>query len=239
LQGADKEVENSKYFLENGAIPTLNEEDKTYCDNILSLIECSNALKLLPNNKSPGSDGLTTNFYKFFWIDIKDILFDSYIYSFKNKTLTQEQKIGILNLIPKENKDLRLLANWRPVSLLNTDYKILTKALAIRLQKVIPKLINSDQVGYIKGRYIGENIRTIFDLMLHADLNQIEAYIAQIDFEKAFDSIEWPFLLETLKAFNFGDNFRTWVKLLYSDISACVGNNGRYSDYFKLSRSIR
>ena len=78
MQGADKEIENSKYFLENRAIPTLNDEDKTYCNNNLS--ECSNALKLLPNNKSPGSDGPTTNFYKFFWIDTKDLLFDSYIY---------------------------------------------------------------------------------------------------------------------------------------------------------------
>ena len=81
---------------------------------------------------------------------------------------------------------MRYLANWRPVSLLNTDYKILPKALAKRLQKVIPKIINTDQVGYIKGRYIGENIRTLFDLINHAKIEKLEAYIAQIDFEKAF-----------------------------------------------------
>ena len=74
---------------------------------------------------------------------------------------------------------------------MNTDYKILTKTLALRLQKVLPKLINNDQVGYIKNRYIGENIRIISDLIDITNLEQTEAYLAQIDFEKAFDSIEW------------------------------------------------
>ena len=233
-----EELNNTNFTsIEN--IPKLNEEDKSTCEEPLSMEECGKALKELPNNKSPGGDGFTTNFYKFFWCDIKTILYDSYMYSFEKGALTPDQKRGILNLLPKTDKDLRYLANWRPVSLLNTDYKILTKALALRLQKVIPKIINTDQVGYIKGRYIGENIRTLFDLINHAKFEQLEAYIAQIDFEKAFDSIEWPFLLKTMKLFNFGDDFIKWIKILYTDIQACVGNNGTYSPYFKLTRSIR
>ena len=80
--------------------------------------------------------------------------------------------MSILNLLPKKDKDLRNLANWRPVSLLNTDYKILTKILAIRLQKVIPNVINTDQVGYMSGknRYIGENIRILSDILQLTDL---------------------------------------------------------------------
>ena len=66
-----------------------------------------------------------------------------------------------------------------------------------------------------------------------------EAIIAQIDFEKAFDSIEWPFLIKTLKAYNFGEEFIAWIKLLYTDISSCVENNGYYSNFFKLTISIR
>ena len=220
-------------------IPKLNETEKNLCEETLSLEEGGKALKLLPNNKSPGSDGYTTNFYKFFWPDIKNILYKSYMYSFENDTLTQNQKLGILNLLPKKDKDIRYLANWRPVSLLNTDYKILTKALAIRLQKVIPSIIDHDQVGYIKNRYIGENIRIIFDLLKHSELNDIEAFLVQVDFEKAFDSIEWPFLFKCLESFNFGQNFCKWIKIFYNDISSCVGNNGNYSKYFKLSRSIR
>ena len=64
--------------------------------------------------------------------------------------------------------------------------------------------------------------------MTYCDINKIEAYIAQIDFEKAFDSIEWAFLFKTLDAFNFGKYFIKWIQILYIDIQACVGNNGYY-----------
>ena len=138
-----------------------------------------NALKQLANNKSPGSDGFTTNFYKVFWIDLKDLLYNSFIHSQYNGLLTQNQKLGIINLIPKKEKDLRHLKNWRPVTLLNTDYKILAKALANRLHKIISKLISTDQVGYIKTRYIGENIRLMFDIMSYTTENELDAILAQ------------------------------------------------------------
>ena len=156
-----------------------------------------------------------------------------------NHSLSDERKRGILNLLPKQNKDLRYLANWRPGSLLQTDYEILTKALALRLQNILPKIISSDQVGYIKGRYIGENIRTLEDLIIYTDKFQIPGYFVLIDFKKAFDSIEWDFLFNTLHKFNFGPQFIKWIKILYNDISSCVGNNDYYSGYFKITRGIR
>ena len=226
-------------FLKNNSIPKLSKNDQQLCEMDLTMDECTKALKLLSNDKSPGPDGFTTNFFKFFWIDIKEILFSSFQYSLKNKTLSNDQRRGILHLIPKSQKDLRYLSNWRPVSLLQTCYKILTKALAIRLQKILPKIVSSDQVGYISGRYIGENIRTIADLMTCSAKLKIPGYIVLIDFEKAFDSVEWEFLFKTLESFNFGPQFINWIKLLYTNISSCVGNNGYYSNYFQLKRGIR
>ena len=107
------------------------------------------------------------------------------------------------------------------------------------MHKVIDKLINQDQIGYIKGRFIGETIRTIDDIMFLTDKHKINGFITLIDFEKAFDSIEWTFLFKCLKAFNFGDSFLDWIKILYTDIKSCVTNNGYYSECFNLSRSIR
>ena len=234
-----KNIENESMeteFLNSKRMPKLNNIEKQICDSPLRIDEIAKAIMQLKNDKSPGNDGFTTNFYKFFWPDIKYLLFDSFKYSFKVKMLSDNQRRGILNLLPKPNKDLRYLKNWRPVSLLNTDYKILTKILSSRLQNVLPKLISSDQIGYLKDRNISENIRIIEDIMSYTSLKKIPGFIFLVDFEKAFDSVEWSLLIRTLQGFNFGNNFIEWVKILYTNILSCVGNNGYYSNYFKLSR---
>ena len=125
----------------------------------------SKALSELKNDKSPRLDGFLKNFYKIFWEELKYTLWESCHYSFDNGELPISLRTGMINLIPKEDKDHRFLKSWRPVSLLNTDYKTLTKALANKLQKVIPKIVNTDLVRYIRGRHIGENIRIIEDLI--------------------------------------------------------------------------
>jgi len=91
----------------------------------------------MKNGKSPGSDGLTVEFYKTFWDDIKKTFIESINYSFIHGHLTDFQKQSIISLIPKPNKDTTILTNWRPISLLNVDYKIATKAIANRIKKTI------------------------------------------------------------------------------------------------------
>ena len=118
----------------------------------------------MKNNKSPGSDGLSVEFYKTFSPQIKNDLIDSLNLAYDNGTLSTTQKRSILSLLFKKN-DKHLLKNWRPISLLNTDYKILAHVLANRLKTVINQLIHTDQNGYIKGRNIGFNIRLIQDVI--------------------------------------------------------------------------
>ena len=230
---------SSKRYLEQVETPKLANQDVELCDAEITIEELGKALKDMPNKKSPGTDGLTADFYKFFWIDLKDIVFNSLTYAFDNNSLSIEQKRGILCIIPKKGKDLRRLKNWRPLTLLNTDYKILTKLLATRLQKVLPSVISRDQSGYLKGRYIGENIRSIYDTINFTAITDSPGMIVALDFEKAFDSISWPFLHDTLDKFNFGPNFRKWIKIIYSDPQCCVTNNGYYSSFFNISRGIR
>ena len=220
-------------------IPKLSESEKSACDEKLSIEECKNALKEMKNNKSPGCDGFTVEFYKFFWDKIKTFVYNSFSWSFQHKLLSLDQRRGVITLVPKKDKDLRLLKHWRPISLLNVDYKILTKVLATRLQKVLGNIINPDQVGYIKGRFIGVNIRTCADILAYCQNAQQKGLIAQIDFQKAFDTINWSFLLKCLKAFNFGESFISWVKTLYTNIESCVTNNGKSSEFFILERGIR
>ena len=85
---------------------------------------------------------------------------------------------------------------------------------------------------------IGENIRLISDVIQYCNLKQIPGLILRIDFEKAFDTIEWKYLDQALECFNFGVTFRKWVSILYNDISSCVMNNGYASQFFHLGRGV-
>ena len=132
-----------------------------------------------------------------------------------------------------------MLANYRPISLTNVDYKILAFVLANRLQTVIKSIVNPAQVAYIKGRYIGCNIRLLEDVIDYYDNNQKGGVLMMLDFCKAFDSLEWNFLIDVLKRFNFGQSFIRWIQTLYNKPSACVKNNGYFSNNFPLHRGIR
>ena len=106
------------------------------------------------------------------------------------------------------------------------------------MQGVWDNIVDHDQVGYIKGRFIGLNIRTTANVLTFCQ-KTLQKGLAQIHFQKAFDTVDWSFLLKCLKVFNFGDTFTSWVKILYTKIESCVTNNGKSSEFFTLERGIR
>ena len=220
-------------------LPQLTEEENKMCEGLVTETECANALKDMQNGKSPGCDGFTVEFYKVFWKNIKLLFVESINYGFEKGKLSVDQKRGIITLIPKKDKIRTLLKNWRPISLLNTDYKILTKCLAMRLHGVLPSIINLDQTGFLKGRYIGENIRTISDIIDYTSLRHQPGIILLLDFEKAFDTIKWSFIINSLKLFNFGPDFIHWISTIYSNTESTVINHGNTGGFFKLQRGIR
>ena len=157
---------------------------------------------------------LLLNFTVFFWNAIGQITVDSLNYAFKNGDMSISQNRGIISLVPKKDREKKYLKYWRPISLLNNDYKIVTKALALRLEKVLPTIISPNQTGYVKGRYIGESIRIITDMMSFTKKKNIPGLAVSLDFEKAFDSIEWCYLQKCLEAFNFCPQLRQWITLV-------------------------
>ena len=178
----------------------VKESDKIELNKEISEKEILQVIKNLPKNKSPGEDGLPSEFYKVFWLDIKHYLMESFNYSFINEELSITQRRGIITLIPKKSDPLKL-KNWRPISLLNQDYKIIAKLIADRIKISLTYLIDEDQNGFIKGRYIGQNITSILDLINFTDENDIPALLLSIDYEKAFDKLEWKFINKTLQFF--------------------------------------
>ena len=107
------------------------------------------------------------------------------------------------------------------MTLFNCDYKIAAKAIANRLENVIPKIINNNETGFLKGRFIGENIRLIDGIINHTESNNIPGLLLLLDFEKAFDTVEWPFIWKTLDSFNFGPSITNWIMLCYQNIESC------------------
>ena len=226
-------------FISDLDIPKLSDNQKTQLEGPITEAELLNSLRSTSNGKSPGIDGLPADFYKVFWNDIKDYLIPAFTAAFETGRLSWSQRQGFICLIPKKDKNILFLKNWRPLSLLNADYKILSKTIANRFKTALSSLIHTDQTGFIKGRYIGENITRILDIIEYTDAEDIPALLISVDFEKAYDCVEWTFLFKVLKLFNFGENLSKWVKTIINDSSSCVGNNGWMSQFFKLSRGMR
>ena len=151
------------------------------------------------NNKSPGNDGLTNEFYCTFWDDIKDTFMKSLKESKKRKYFCISQRQAIIKLLEKLNKDKRYISNWRPISLLNFDLKMISKSLATRVRKVLSNLIDSKQTAYVNERFIGESGRLIDDVIKVCDIQKISGYLLTVDFKKAFDSLNHTFLIAVLK----------------------------------------
>ena len=196
-------------------------------------------LESFANNKSPGNDGIPIEFYRKFRPLISDPFIQCTNECFEKGEMSCSQKQAVITLIEKKGKDRSFLENWRPISLVNVDAKIMSKAIATRIKNVLPNIIHHNQTGFIKDRYFGETVRSIFDIMDFTVEENIPGLMIFIDFQKAFDSLEWNFLQSCPETFNFGPNFIRWVMTIYNNIQSCVINNGIASNYFTLERGVR
>ena len=153
--------------------------------------ECYSALQTFQKNKSPGNDGFTVEFYLAFWPVFGSLLLESLNYAFGYGELSNSQKQAVITLVEKRGKDKRQIKNWRPISLINVDAKIASKTLAKRLKNVLPEVTHFDQSAFVKGRTIFDAIRTIDDVIEHTMNRDISWILVAIDFEKAFDSVNF------------------------------------------------
>ena len=227
-------------FMQNCNTPKLSENEKNLLEAPLTENEILLALKVMNNGSAPGCDGITIEFLKFFWIDLKKHILKSFIASLEKGKLSISQRSAVITLIHK-GKDLPRndMKNWRPISLTNSDYKLLAKCLALRMNKVVHSIIKPDQVGYIKGRQSSTILRLIDDVIEQMNRNNKPGLLATIDMYHAFDCISKEFMIKTFKKFGFGTNFIGWVNLLMNDSRSCVNYAGWLSGYFPADSGIR
>ena len=228
--------DNEKRFtLQNNSGIRLSENDKTNLDAPVTLEEVTTAVKSLPSGKVPGADGLTAEFYQFFWSRIKVMYYAAINYAYEIGKLHLSARRGIISLIPKSNKLPYFLKNWRPLTMLSICYKILAKILATRLKTILPDIISDTQTGFMEGRQISSTIRTSIDISKMG--SKAAGYILLLDFEKCFDRIEYSAITGAMRYFNIGENFIHWTELLLTDFYSCTTNNGIPSKYINVTRS--
>ena len=214
-----------KYFRKMVKPRLLTPKERELCEGKISIAECMQALKKMKKNKSPGIDGLPMEFYQQFWELIGEYVVNVYNECYDRKVLSDTQGCAVVTLIYKKNEK-EFLKNYRPISLMTTDYKILAFVLSNRLHKVLNEIVSTDQNAYIKNRYIGYNLRLLQDIIeMYKESNEINI-LAFLDYEKAFDTVEWPFLYQTLKYFNFGPDFISWIQTLYGNATMMIKKNG-------------
>ena len=228
----------SRASLLQNVVSSLSSEEAEACDGLLSPEECSTALRGMARRKAPGSDGLPMEFYLKFWDLLGEDLVCVLNSCFRSGRLSLSQRRGVISLSFKKGDRLDI-RNWRPISLLNVDYKLAARAIAGRLLKVIHIIVGRDQTCGVPGRFIGENVAFLRDVVDYAASSNSPVALLSLDQEKAFDRVEWSFMRATLLKMGFGPSFVGWVDLFYCGVQSAVDVNGHLTPFFSLSRGVR
>ena len=188
--------------------------------------------------KARCKDGLPMELYLKFWDVLGKDLVAVLSSCFDSGCLSLSQCRGVISLSFKKG-DCLDPRNWRPITLLNVDYKIATRAITARLLKVIHLVVDKDQTCGVPGRFIGENVALLRDVVDYPESSGTEVAILSLDQEKAFDRVDWSFMRSTLTAMGFGSSFISWVDLFYNQVQSAVNVNGYLSAFFNLSHGVR
>ena len=186
------------------------------CEGPLTLDELTAALKSLSLGKSPGSDGLSVEFYLRFWDTLGPLLLSVANQCFVDAELSDSMKVSVTRLIYKKRGDIKHLKNWRPISLLNVDYKIISKAITTRLSSFMHHIVSPDQSCSVPGRSIFSNVTLLCDILNHIEQTNESAILISLDKEKAFDHVDRVFLLELLNVYGFSSDFCRWIHTFYN-----------------------
>ena len=226
---------NVDFQFKNNSNSQLTPQQKSDLDEPITIEELTTAVKSLKQNKAGGLDGFSFEFYQFFWSKIKNLYHQVLQYTITNGEFHKPAITGLITLIPKKDKDLIFLKNWRPLTMLSIDYKILAKALATRIKQVLPDIISESRSGFMEKRQISLTLRTTLDIT--KDTKNFQGYVLLLDLEKCFDRIEYEAICQSLRYFNFGEKYIGMVKILLNQFQSCTTNNGFLSETFKVSRS--
>lgn len=232
-------TEKIKQFLQQINLTKLNEIEAKALVETITEEEIKFVIGKLKNNKSPGADGFPGEFYKHFQEEITPLLHRVFNYALRAKDPPKTWAEAIISVIHKEGKEPTQCASYRPISLLCNDVKILSAVIARRLQKIINKIINPDQTGFIPKRLGINNIRQTLNIISTGQQSPHPSMLLGLDAEKAFDRVDWMYLKQVLLEMGFEETFIKWFEVLYSSPFSRVRVNGYLSENFPLKRGTR
>lgn len=222
---------------------TLSPDDRATCDGEepLTLTELHDSLQSMQRGKKPGSDGLTYEFLQQYWLVLGPILLQVFLEAFNdtlNTGLSLSQRSGIITLLYKGSGSKSDPASYRPLTLLNTDVKLLGRVLSDRWLTCANKLVDDTQSAFLPQRWIGDNILTHLEMVDYCESHQTPGCIAFLDFAKAYDRVDRDWLDRAMQALGFGPQARRWVALLHTDLSANVRFNNWLSPQFPVNNGL-
>ena len=216
----------------------LTTEERQYLEQPIVRQDIYSAIKHMPKDKTPGIDGLPKEFY----FKFQDLLIEKLIeianFIQTNERKADSHKLSYIALIFKKGEKDNL-KNWRPISLINCDWKIITKAHANNLKRILPTIIQPDQTAGIPGRSIRDNQWATRDILEYGHQTETPGVIVSLDAEKAFDRVDHEYLLVVLAKMGFGPKFISIVKTIISDNETMVLNNGYLSKKIPITRGTR
>ena len=233
------EQNSAEAYVDKINLKQLSDEQKKELDKPVTMEELGRALHIMHNNKAPGTDGFPTEFFKIFWKELSIFFYRMVVESYEKGELPMSMNEGILTLIPKRHKPRNEIKSYRPITLLNSSYKILATAMASRMKVALQSILGQEQTGFMPGRFIGDNSRLTYDLLQHLKRTKKFALFLSLDIQEAFNSVNWDFVRLILRKQNFPLSFIRWFDTFYSQAVSRIVYNGHISEPIKLRRSCR
>ena len=220
-------------------IPTLvTKEDNFNLNRPVTEEEIEEAVKEMQNGKAPGSDGFNVDFFKACWRIVKQDTLEVVEDSRRFKKVLKALNESFIALIPKQEKATSP-DRFRPIALCNVIYKIISKVIANRLKPLLPTLVSEEQMGYVEGRQILDNIIQAHETIHSLITNKKVGMIMQLDIAKAYDKVSWLYIISILKSYAFYHNWIKWIMVLVTTTSCSILLNGAPSKNFKISRGLK
>lgn len=196
------------------------------------------ALKQMKTDTAPGPDGFTVSFYRAFWPQLRDQFKEMLDLLFEGRLDLWRINYGVISLIPKV-KDANTIKAFRPICLLNVCFKLITKILTNRLTLVAHNVIGESQTAFIPGRFILDGVIILHEVLHEVKKTHQSGIILKLDFEKAYDKVQWSFLFDVLQKKGFDDKWIKWIKSATIDGRVAININGEIDQYFKTFRGVR